>query len=119
MNKGFEYLEHLSDAGIRFYGNNPAELFENAARGMFSIIGNIKNIRCSNETDIEIVSDSGSLEDVLVLWLERLIYHHEVDKMLFSEFNISSLEEQNGKYTLSAVIYGEKIDPARHEINYQ
>jgi SHS2 domain-containing protein len=116
MEKRFEYLEHLSDTGIRFYGKNHRQLFENAALGMFSVISNTENVQPLKDIEIDIVSEGNDLEDILILWLEKLLYYHEVDKMLFSEFMVSSLKKQNKKYRLSAVASGEKIDFMRHEI---
>jgi SHS2 domain-containing protein len=116
MEKRFEYLEHLSDTGIRFYGKNHRELFENAALGMFSVISSIESVQPLKKIDIDIVSEGKNLEDMLILWLEKLLYYHEVDKILFSEFKVSSLKRQNKKYRLSAVVSGEKIDFMRHEI---
>lgn len=116
MEKRFEYLEHLSDTGIRFYGKNPAELFENAALGMFSVISDLDRIKPLEKRVISLVSPGSSMEDLLVLWLEKLLYCHEVDKMLFLKFKISFLKEHSKRYKLSAAIFGEKIDHLRHEI---
>jgi SHS2 domain-containing protein len=116
MAKKFEYLEHLSDTGIRFFGDNIEELFENAARGMFSVISDLDSIRPLQKKKLIVVSEGNSVEDLLVLWLERLLFHHEVDKMLFSGFKVSSLNKHKKGYQLSAIIYGEKIDHGRHRI---
>jgi len=40
----FTEVDHPSDIGIRFFGNDLEELFENAASGMFSIMCNLQKI---------------------------------------------------------------------------
>ncbi len=34
----YKIIDHLSDIGIEFYGDTPEELFENAGKGMFSML---------------------------------------------------------------------------------
>jgi len=116
MQKGFEYLEHLSDAGISFYGNTLKELFENAALGMFSLISDTGLIRPAKKLEIRVTSGGEKVDDLLVLWLEDLLYHFEVDRMLFCRFSITRLDRQAGCYRLSALALGEEVDRARHEI---
>lgn len=116
MGQKFEYLEHLSDAGIKFYGDTPEEIFENAALGMFSLVSDIDSVKPEKKVDIDLVSESSNLEDMLVLWLEKLLYHFEVDEMLFSGFKVISLKKYGESYKLAASILGEKVDYRRHEI---
>ena len=54
-------------------------------------------------------------EEVLVKWLQEILYKVEVKKMLFKDFEILDI---NDKY-VSGKAYGEKIDLQRHELYYQ
>jgi SHS2 domain-containing protein len=112
----YVYINHLSDTGIEFYGNKLENLFENAARGMFSIICNLKTIKPAEKRVIEISEKGICYEGLLVLWLERLLYIYEVDDMLFSMFKIIKILADNKNAFLEAKIYGEKIDLSRHDI---
>jgi SHS2 domain-containing protein len=120
-NKGFEIIEHLSDTGIKAWAGNTEELFEQCAHGMFSIICNTGQVKAVTKKTVEIKPEqTGGLEDLLILWLERLIYMHEVKKMLFSAFNVFYLKtadktDQNGA-GLRAHAFGERFDSFRHEI---
>jgi SHS2 domain-containing protein len=60
---------------------------------------------------VEVTADDRS--DLLVSWLNELIYVFEVDNMLFKRFDIGELSETR----LRARCYGERIDPERHKIN--
>lgn len=113
---GFNMVEHLSDTGIEFYGNSPEKLFENAARGMFSIITDIDNVALRDRIKISLTTDHNSLEDLLILWLERLIYHFETESMVFAGFKVNKVKRSGQGYRLDAEIIGEGFDRGRHEI---
>lgn len=114
--KGYIQIEHPSDIGIRVYGNNLEELFENAAMGMFSLMCDLTKVRQLTRKKILVKNNDGNeeLEGLLLLWLEKLIYIYEVEKMLFSKFNILAIKNKDKKGLVKAEIYGEKIDLKKH-----
>jgi len=114
--KKYKYIEHPSDTGIEFYGNTLEELFSNAAAGMFSIICDLRLIKQEETRVIKISSKGIEYEDLIVLWLERLLYLHEVESMLFSRFEVKKIVENSNNIMLDARVYGERIDFNRHEI---
>jgi len=113
---GFKRVEHLSDTGIEFYGNKIEKLFENAAMGMFSIITDIDIVVSIDKIRISIAIDHDSLDDLLILWLEKIIYHFETASMVFAVFKVNLLKRSGQGYKLEAEIMGEKFDSNRHEI---
>lgn len=113
---GFKRIEHLSDTGIEFHGDSPERLFENAAKGMFSIITDTRNISKKKVLNISILVDHNSLEDLLILWLEKLIYHFETSEMVFSNFEIRKISRSKKGYRLDAKIMGENIIRNKHDI---
>lgn len=118
MLKKFEFIDHPSDIGIRFEAENLKEIFEYCAWGMFSIMCNIKKVKPAVKKLIKINENvKVRLEDLLVLWLEKLLYIYEVKEMLFCRFNINRLETEGRKAVLDAEIFGEKIDISRHEVS--
>jgi SHS2 domain-containing protein len=114
--KRYFQIEHPSDVGIRVYGKNMENLFENAAIGMFSLMCDIARVRQMTRRKLFIKNDNvrEEPEDLLVLWLEKLIYIYEVEKMLFSRFNILQIENKDKNKLVRAEIYGERIDLKRH-----
>ena len=116
VSKKFKFIEHLSDIGLEFYGNTVEELFENAGEGMFSIICDLGMVGSLEKRSVSISQKSTSIEDLLILWLEKLLYLHEVDIILFSGFKVGSIYEEDNSMVLTAEIYGEKIDLDRHVI---
>jgi len=113
---GFKRVEHPSDTGIEFYGNKLEKLFENAALGMFSIITDIDSVSKSDKIKVDIITDHDDLEDLLILWLEKIIYHFETASMVFAVFKVDSVKRSGQGYRLKAEMVGENFDSGRHEI---
>jgi SHS2 domain-containing protein len=114
--KKYTYIDHISDTGIKFYGSTLEELFESAAGGMFSIICDLRIVKPVEKKNIETGGRNIGYEELLILWLEKLLYLYEVENMLFSKFKVAEIKKMNGKLILEAEIYGEKIDLSRHDI---
>lgn len=107
--KKYEYFEATADIGFNAYGNDLNEAFENASAAMFNIITDTSNVEAKKEISFEITSE----DEVALLYdyLEELLFHHEVDFMLFSEFHIEIDENLH----LKATVKGEEIDWDKHE----
>jgi SHS2 domain-containing protein len=110
MGRDFEIIEHTADAGIRAYGADLQEAFANAARGLFSLITELDNIREVEYRDIKL--NAPDQESLLVEWLNELIYLFDADNMIFARFDITQLSETR----LKARVYGEKVDSSRHRL---
>ena len=117
QNPGFKIIEHPADTGIAVNAANIEGLFEIAAAGMFSIICNTEGVEHKLKKTVKLREDSElKLDDLLILWLEKLLYIHETSRMLFSKFEIKKLKIAQGISVLEAAIYGEKIDLKKHEV---
>jgi len=114
--QGFEEIEHTSDIGIRFTGKSIEELFKNAAAGMFFMITDIERVKKSRKMKIILSAEKDGLDDMIMLWLERLIYLFEVEEMVFSHFDVKKIATHREKISLNAEVWGEKIDSKRHTI---
>ena len=116
----YETIEHLSDAKLKAYGKTINELFENAAEGMFSIITNLDNVKKTVKKEIEVnIKGKVDNEDLLIVWLEKLLYFCEVDSLIFSYFKITDFKNNsNGNY-FSALAKGEYLNLKKHEILLQ
>lgn len=114
--KKYKCIEHLSDIGIEFYGKTLEELFENAAEGMFSIICDLGMVELLNRRNVKIVPEDTDPENLLVLWLEKLLYLYEIDNILFSGFKVGKIHKRNNRIILEAEVFGQKADPSKHNI---
>ncbi|MCE5330467.1 archease [bacterium] len=118
--KKYETLEYLSDIKLKVYGKSIKEIFRNAAEGMFALITDIKKIEKAVEKNIEItINEKIEIEDLLIIWLEKLLFINEVNSMVFAEFNIDKLINRDDKSAIIANVTGEKINLKKHEILIQ
>lgn len=108
----FEILEHTADAGILAHGADLEELFANAATGMFSLMADLEGVRPQEERRIEVTARDH--ERLMERWLSELLYHLDVEGMLFSRFEV----EEVGRDRLRAKAWGERIDPERHHLHF-
>ncbi len=108
MAAGFELLEHGADYGVRGTGNTFEQAFEECAKAMFSILKDLKNIRAKETVEVEV--QAVSKEELLVKWLNELLYKSHVDSFLFKEFKIGLLEQQGKQWVLKGKAFGEKVD---------
>ncbi|MEM3421429.1 MAG: archease [Candidatus Hadarchaeum sp.] len=109
--KKFDWIEHPSDIGFRAYGRDLAEAFENAALALFEIMVDTSKVDPKERRDVELAA-----EDELALlydWLDRLIYFHDSENLVFSRFT-AGIEKTRRELKLSAQVWGEKFDPAKH-----
>lgn len=109
--KKFEVFEHTADVGIRAYGKDLNEAFENAAIGMFDIITDMEKVEAIGE--YRIVIEASDLEQLLVDWLSELLYIHTVKQVMFSNFSVE-IEGEEGKWLLKGGASGEDYDEEKH-----
>ena len=107
--KKYEYFEATADIGLKAYGKDLNEAFENAGLAIFNIISDTSGIDALKEIEFEVTSE----DEVSLLYdyLEELLFYHEIEFMLFSEFHV----EIDDDLHLKAKIIGEEIDWDKHE----
>ena len=107
--KNYEYFDVTADIGFKAYGKTLNEAFENAGLAIFNIISNTENISPKKEITFEITSE----DEVSLLYdyLEELLFYHEVEFMLFSQFQVIIGDNLH----LKAIIRGEEINWDKHE----
>ncbi len=108
--KRFELIEHTADIGLIAYGRDLSEAFANAAYGMFSIMTDLSTLRAQDSRPVEV--DADDYESLLFEWLNSLLYYFDTQMLLFKRFDVLEIDPRR----LKAVCYGERFDPARHEI---
>lgn len=105
---GFQTLVTDSDVSTIASGRNPEEILANAARGMYSVFGNVK---VTQQLEPRQVSVTGpDLETLLVNWLNELLHLFQIDGVLFTDFSIHTGSDQK----LEAVCTGNQVDLQGH-----
>ena len=108
--KDFEIIDHTADVGIIAYGADMRQAFVNAARALFSLITELDDVEEVLHRDIELTALGE--EDLLVEWLNELIYQFDTEGVIFRRFDIIHLDSTQ----LKARSYGEKVDSSKHKL---
>ena len=106
----YEYLDHTADVGVIGYGADIKETFCNVGRGLFGLI--VEPEQVEERESLEISAQGENREELLVEWLNELIYLFDVEHFLFKRFEILELSPK----TIRSVGYGERVDTTRHDI---
>lgn len=108
--KRFEIIEHTADIGLKIYGRDLKELFINAANGLFSLITDLSKVNTDIEIEVSLKEDNR--EELIVSWLNELIFQFSARSFIPKEFKINKITDN----IVLARLLGEKIDSSKHKI---
>jgi len=91
----FEEIEHTADWAYRVRGKNLAELFIQAALGLYALVE--MQLAPASETTRLIQLTGIDRESLLVAWLNELLYFHESEGLGFEGLEIQHLDETSIK----------------------
>ncbi len=106
---GFEFLEDEATADIAFQatGNTLEELFQSAGAAMTAImVNNPENV--DRVVEREIMHEESDVEQLLMRFLEDIVFYKDADRLVFTEYNVS-VEKTGGKHVLTSVLTGDEI----------
>jgi SHS2 domain-containing protein len=109
----FETFEHTADVGLRARSASLDKLFADIARAMFSVlVANPEEIRPVESLPVEVWGERR--DDLLFDWLAELLFLFETRHLLLCAFEVCV-----GDAGLTAIVRGEPIDRARHELDVE
>jgi len=110
-----ETYDHTADLGLRVFAPDLNDLFRTAAAGLFDVIVvNREDVRSVETEPVRLSADS--TEDLLVDWLNELIFRSETRHRLYAQFDVAL--DQSG-CVLEGTIGGEPIDRQRHILDHE
>ena len=89
--KRYEQFSHTADIGVRVFGRTITELFSNAAFAMFDILADLDGIKGEICQEIELTAPN--YEELLIAWLDELLYNFYTKGVIFYEFEVEKLSE--------------------------
>lgn len=107
-------IDHTGDVGIEVSADSLPQLFERAAEGTFHVLTDLSTVH--PDTDTAITVQGRDHEALMVRWLSELNYRHTVDRHLYCDFQVESIENAEHDVELTATVHGEAIDPDRHTV---
>ena len=108
--KRYEQIPHTADIAIRAHGKDLKELFVNTAYGMFDIIADLEGLKRAVSIDINLKAPSK--EELLVSWLDELLYNFYTKSIIFFDFDIISISQN----VLSAKVHGRHLGTNRNRL---
>ena len=108
MHVQYETFEHEADVGIRGFGGSVEEAFQNAAVALYSVMVNIHAVEPREVRTVTV--NASDRELLLVEWLNALLSLSDIERMVFSKFEVAIEGAQ-----LTGTAWGEGLDRSRHE----
>lgn len=107
---GYETFEHTADVGLKVWGASLKELFEQAAAGFIDVMLDPRTVR--PERSVSIAATGEEPEELLVGWLEEILFAFEARGFAPATAHVKSL----GEGELRGELLGEDLDLQRHEL---
>lgn len=89
--KRYEQFSHTADIGVKVFGRSLKELFENAAFAMFDIIADLEGLKGPIVKKIALTAPNK--EELLIAWLDELLYNFYTKQIVFYEFKVDELSD--------------------------
>lgn len=104
----WEHFEHGADIGVRGYGADLAQAFEQAALALTAVVVDPGGVADAIRVDLECEADDEEL--LFVDWLNALVFEMAVNHLLFRRYHV----ELDG-HKLRGSAWGETVDAVRHQ----
>ena len=112
----YEFLEDAptADVGFHAWGTTLDECFQAAAEAtLASMVADPDSVRRSERRAAHVEHEDREL--ALLRFLEELIFYKDAEGLFLHPTEVR-VEQRNGSWVVGAVLEGEPIDPARHEL---
>ncbi len=109
MNR-YKLIDHTADIELCIFGNCLSDLFQNAGYALFDVITDIADVSHRKKRRFKLERDP--VEELLVEWMNSLLYIFDTEQLLFSSFNVISI----GNNELIAEAHGEFYNESLHII---
>jgi SHS2 domain-containing protein len=111
---GYAVFEHTADIGIEAWGASREEALAQAGRALFAVIAEPEGVEPRQTYQVRVEVAPGSADsELLVEWLNELIFLFETRHCLLADFDV----RLDGERRLVARVAGEPYDPGRHALH--
>lgn len=109
----FSFIEHTADMGIEARADSWATVFAEMARGLTGLVYGDSPVEAALHQEIVVLADDSV--ELLVAWLNEIVYRFEMDELVLKTVAIEMIDENE----LTARITGETFDAERHHVERQ
>lgn len=110
MGPFYRIIDHTADIGIEVFAPTLDDIFTRSGLAMCDLMFGVESVGRDLERTISVEGDG--VEELLVAWLNDLLYIYAVEGMIFSGFTDIELEE----HAFSATGVGEMYKPEKHSV---
>lgn len=107
----YRTLEHTGDLAVEATASSLAELFGECLRALTDCLTRLDRVRHGESRELAIVAPE--LDQLLVDFLNEVIYRYETEGLVFSDAQLAVSEIDQG-WSLSGSLGGEAFDLSRH-----
>jgi SHS2 domain-containing protein len=108
VDRGFAYVEHTADVGVRAWGPTLEVAFAQAALGVTANMVDLSQARVVGEARLEVEAES--IDRLLFRFLEEVLFSLQTRLWVVSDLDVTL----SGDTRLEATLRGEAYDAARH-----
>jgi SHS2 domain-containing protein len=109
----YRVIEHTADVGIEVEADSREAIFVRSGLAVFDLMFGLETLSENVTKPLRVSADSPT--ELLVAWLNELLYFYAVERILFSGFSDVRLGEQN----FQAVGRGEHFNPEKHRCDLE
>lgn len=109
----YQPISHTADIGYKVWGKTLEELFSNAARALTDNLVEISDTAADKTLFVQLTAESK--EELLVKWLEEILFHFETENLIGLSFTVSKVDLKDFR----ATIHGIDWDPAKQPLKTQ
>ena len=110
----YETFDHTADLGLRIRSADLNTLFSEAGLALeTALVEDLAAVEPRRCVTVQLPADE--LDYLLFDWLKALLFHFEVEQMLFARFEVK-VDPVAG---LTGEAWGEPFNPARHELSHE
>ncbi len=106
----YELVDHTADIGVVVTGIDLADLLAAAGVALADLITDPAQVEARNTRTISL--EAPSAEELLVRWLNELIFVREVEEFLWRTVEV----QVEGETRLRATLHGETYRPGKHAV---
>lgn len=113
----YRYRDDIAtaDAAFEAWGDTEEEMIIAAADALMNVM--VENLDAVCRKERRTIHVESETRDMLLFHLlEELIFYKDTEGLLLRVSKVQLLQ-RNDHFTLDADVYGEKINPSRHELN--
>lgn len=107
----YNVVDHTADIGIEVESKTLAGLFALSGCAMFDLMVGLSDVRPRQKAEVSLQADTH--EELLITWLNELLFRADISGMFFSKFEVESV----GGGLLKAAVWGEPYDEYRHSVD--